>query len=744
MFTGSPFVEVTVELPVEKTFTYSIPEGLSRYVEVGKRLLVPFGKRVVTSYAIGLGDETPVKDTRAIIDVLDERPIFNEDTLPLYRWMSSYYHAPLGEVLRLTHPPEMNVKGYRYFSLTSAGLKAIQKGEAREVLKAIGRKGKGLSSLLKGFKGCSLYTTLTHLKKEGLIEEETRIRGRPRKGRGGINPFEDMVSHPSPEYQPTEDQAKAITTIMEGIKGNRFSPFLLYGITGSGKTLVYLKVVEEVLKLGRKAILLAPEIGLTPWLVRPIYSRLQKRVAIFHTGLSASERYHEWKRIIDGKVDVVVGTRSALFVPLKGLGLIIIDEEHDPSYKEETGVRYNARDVALMMGKLFKATVVLGSATPSVETFYNAGKGKITPLYLKKRVEDRPLPSVELVDMRGVNQLLSPSLTSILKEGIKNRRQAILFLNRRGFSTSLVCKECGFVFKCLNCSIPFVLHKRERVLRCHYCDLSTPTPDLCPRCKGYRVGQLGSGTERVEEEIKGLFPKARVTRMDRDTTRRKKARQEILNGVEREEVDILVGTQMVTKGHHFPGVTVVGVVSADTALNIPDFRSSERTFQLITQVAGRAGRGPVRGEVIIQTLNPEHYCLQRAITHDYIGFFEEELEKRRDAFYPPFCRLLNLRLEGNSERKVSEAAKRLKEIAIKALSDLKSQIPNPKSQILKILGPAPAFLYKLRGRYRWQVLVKGRDVKALHHLVGVVVAEFHKKRTSGVTLVVDVDPATTL
>lgn len=665
-------MEVAVELPVKKTFTYSIPEGLSPYVAVGKRLRVPFGKRVVTSYTIGLMDKTPVKDTRAIIDVLDERPIFNEDTLPLYRWMSSYYHAPLGEVLRLTHPPEMNVKDF--------------------------------------------------------------------KGRRKRNPFEDMPPHPSPDYQPTEDQAKAITTIIEGIRGNRFSPFLLYGVTGSGKTLVYLKVVEGVLNLGRKAILLAPEIGLTPWLVRPIYSRLKERVAIFHSGLSASERYHEWKRIMDGKVDVVVGTRSALFVPLNGLGLIIVDEEHDPSYKEETGVRYNARDVALMMGKLFKATVVLGSATPSVETFYNAGRGKITPLYLKKRVEERPLPLVELVDMRGVNKLLSPGLTSILKEGIKRQRQAILFLNRRGFSTSLVCKDCGFVFKCLNCSIPFVLHKRERVLRCHYCDLSTPTPDLCPRCKGYRVEQLGSGTERVEEEIRGLFPKVRVARMDRDTTRRKKSRQEILNGVEREEVDILVGTQMVTKGHHFPGVTVVGVVSADTALNIPDFRSSERTFQLITQVAGRAGRGSLPGEVIIQTLNPEHYCLQKAITHDYIGFFEEELERRRDAFYPPFCRLVNLSLEGNSEKRLHTAVKRLREIA---LARLGSKPHTPKSEI-KVLGPAPAFLYKLRGRYRWQMLVKGRDVKSLHHLVGVVVDEFHKRRTSGVTLVVDVDPVTTL
>ncbi|MBI5286155.1 MAG: primosomal protein N', partial [Deltaproteobacteria bacterium] len=539
-----PLVDVAVELPIEKTFTYAIPEGLSPRVEVGKRLLVPFGKRVVTSYALSFRDESPIKDAKPVIDVLDDNPLFDTQGLSLYRWLSSYYHAPLGEVLRLIHPPELNVKTHRYFHLTTSGKEVVQKGgrvKGLDVLRAIGEGGKGLSTL-KRLKGGHIYTILAYLKQKGFIEEEIKIQGGTKGKKVSVDSMGDIPSDFLLPHRPTDEQKKAIEVITEGVRSNRFSPFLLYGVTGSGKTFVYLKAVEEALNIGRKAILLVPEIALTTWLARPLLSRFQKRVAILHSGLSAGERYSQWRRIAFGEVDVVVGARSALFAPLKGLGLIIVDEEHDPSYKQEEGVRYNARDVALMMGRLFKLTVVLGSATPSIETFYNTRKGKITPLYLEKRVEDRPLPLMELVDMRGESHVLSHRLSTALRENMEKGRQSILFLNRRGFATSLICRDCGHGFMCFNCSIPLTFHKRARVLRCHYCDLTTPAPDICPRCRGYRVEQSGAGTERVEEEVKRLFPEARAIRMDRDTTRKRGAHQGILDAVGGGGVDILLGT----------------------------------------------------------------------------------------------------------------------------------------------------------------------------------------------------------
>jgi primosomal protein N' (replication factor Y) len=422
---------------------------------------------------------------------------------------------------------------------------------------------------------------------------------------------------------------------------------------------------------------------------------------------------------------------------LKGLGLIVVDEEHETSYKQEEGVRYNARDAALMLGKSLGITVVLGSATPSVETFYNTKLGKITPLYLRKRVRGLKLPPIEIFDMKGEKgKVISESLKHLIAESLKEGHQVLLFLNRRGFSSFLACRDCGHIPECLNCSVTLTMHKGTRVLKCHYCDLKVALPDKCPGCGGYNLVDPGIGTEKAEEEIRRDFPSSRVGRMDRDTTRKKGSSRRIIDAFEEGLIDILVGTQMVSKGHHFPGIALVGVLSGDTSLNIPDFRSSERTFQLIAQAGGRAGRGHAPSKVLIQTLNPGHFCFKKAADHDYEGFFAEELETRREADYPPFVRLCCMRVEGAKEEGVVRAAGALREIADRRLKRVKGGI--------SILGPAPALLKKLKGRYRWQLLIKGRDPKTLNGFLRELKKGFHERRFKAVSLTIDMDPMTTV
>ncbi|OGP31767.1 MAG: primosomal protein N' [Deltaproteobacteria bacterium GWC2_42_11] len=582
------------------------------------------------------------------------------------------------------------------------------------------------------------------------------------------NPFEPADKREI-SFEPNKEQSDAISLITAAVRKGKFSPFLLHGVTGSGKTFVYLNVIKEAVNGGKRVIILVPEISLTYGLIRYLTGIFPSKVAVVHSGLSEGERYDQWKKIRDGKVDIVIGARSAVFSPLKDIGLIVVDEEHDASYKQEDGVRYNARDLSVMLAKMLDAVVVLGSATPSVETFYNAQHGKITLISLEKRVEGRPMPYVELVDMRNLSSghesrghpaqrghgswrvpsvrghgervktqdsSISERLKSVLSDAFDKKEQAILFLNRRGFSNFIICRDCGHIFKCINCSVSMTFHKRENAMRCHYCDLSVPVPNLCPKCNGYNMKDIGVGTERLEEDVRRIFVKIRIARMDRDTTQKKRAHESILNAVESGMADVLVGTQMVTKGHDFPNVSVMGIISADTSMNIPDFRSSERTFQLITQAAGRAGRGDVKGRVIVQTFNPEHYCFRSVLNHDYISFFNEEIKIRKEAFYPPFCRLVNMRIEGNSEKKVVHAASVLRKIADKHLKPFKGDII--------LLGPVSAFLSVLRGKHRWHMLVKGSNVKSLHGFIKTISDEFRQNKITGIELIVDVDPQTTV
>lgn len=798
---------MAVEAPVEGTFTYSVPHELAGDVALGRRLLVPFGRRSLAGYCLGLTGKPGAFDVRPVTDVLDPVPLFDERMLGFYRWLSSYYFAPLGEVLSMIRPAGASVRTRRRIAITEAGRAALDGAEGleREILRAADR-GATLDGLARRMKGRPLYGTVGRLREQGLLVEETLLKtGASEKtarfvratgagaeeaegayfkrspvGRqvylhllergetslsdlaslyGGATRIvtrladkglveiterrvlRDPMSGLAPKalpHEPNPEQGSAIDAILEAFAKGAYSPFLLYGVTGSGKTLVYLKVLEEVVRAGRKAIFLAPEIALTPWPAAYLTERFPGRVALAHSGLSEGERYDEWRRIVEGKADIVVGARSALFSPLKDLGLIIVDEEHETSYKQEEGARYNARDAALALANHLGITVVLGSATPSVETFYNSKKGKLVPLVLKNRVMERRLPDVELADMRGrKSEVLGRELSGLLGRVLDEGNQALLFLNRRGFSSFLICRDCGHTARCVNCSVTLTAHKSSRLLQCHYCDLSTPIPDQCPSCAGTNLGTPGLGTEKVEEEVRALFPDAKVARMDRDTTRKKGSVKKILDAVEAREVGVLIGTQMVSKGHDFPGVTLVGVISGDTSLNIPDFRSAERTFQLITQAAGRAGRGDAPGRVIVQTLNPEHYCFTSAALHDYEAFFAEEIGLRRELAYPPFSRLCCLRVAGPTDEDTARAAGALHDMA-----EILLKRQGRSGLGITLLGPAPALLAKLKGRYRWNLLVKGRDVRTLHPLVAALKRGFEARKPSKISLSVDMDPLT--
>lgn len=530
----------------------------------------------------------------------------------------------------------------------------------------------------------------------------------------------------------TPDQEIAFHKIIEAVKRGRFLPFLLHGVTGSGKTEVYMRVIDEVIKKGKEAVVLVPEISLTPQLVKRFRGRFGKKVAVIHSALSDGERFDAWRMARRGNVKIIIGARSGIFAPFKNLGIIVVDEEHEPSYKQEEAPCYNARDLSLVLGKMTNSVVVLGSATPSVESYANSLREKFAYLSLPLRVEDRSLPDVEVVDMKEEGGVIfSKRLKEAIIENFEERRQTILFLNRRGFSTLIVCQACGNILTCPNCSISLTYHAKEDSIRCHYCGLSEQFLRSCRNC-GKNMISLGMGTQKVEEEIKRILPEARIARMDRDSISGKLKLLRLYEKLEKKEVDVLIGTQMVAKGHDLPGVTLVGVISADLSLGIPDFRAGERTFQLVTQVAGRAGRGEEPGTVIVQTYNPEHPSIRFAVEQDSKGFLNEELQLREELNYPPFSRLVNLRFQGSIESEAADVAKRAGDAARK----LKSNLP---IGTMGILGPSPSPIYKIRNQYRWQMLLKSSNVNTLHKFSKQLIS-FFSRNSGRVKVSVDVDP----
>lgn len=553
------------------------------------------------------------------------------------------------------------------------------------------------------------------------------------------DPFdgEDFGSETEPIL--THDQEKALSEIGESISKGGFRPFLLHGITGSGKTEVYLRAIQRVIEDGREAIVLVPEISLTPQLISRFKRRFKGGIAVLHSRLSPGERYDQWRQILKGEVSIVIGARSAIFAPFRRLGIIIVDEEHETSFKQEEKLKYNARDLAVMRAKMCGTLLILGSATPSMESFFNTTTKKFRHLGLPERVESRLLPTVDIVDMRLEkgdfrHRVFSSQLKEALLINAEKGLQSLLFLNRRGFANFILCQDCGWTSQCPNCSVTATLHTAKRVLQCHHCNFTTDVPAICPRCDGYNLHSLGIGTQRVEDEILRLIPSARIARMDRDTTTRKGAYRRIVQAMESRKIDVLIGTQMIVKGHDFPNITLVGVICADTVLNFPDFRASERTFQLLTQAAGRAGRGDQTGRVIIQTYTPDHYSIQRAKDHDFLNFYQQEIQYREELQYPPFSRLTNLRISGNSNDVTENFAKRLGMVGTQIREKRKVY-----GDHLQILGPCPAPLAKVKGRYRWQLLVKSDHTERLRRFVGELVEKMEKE-TVNVQLDVDVDP----
>jgi primosomal protein N' (replication factor Y) len=722
--------ELAVAAPLDKTLSYRVPDELRDQVCIGMRLRVPLGRRSVVGYLLGLSQDD-ASHLKPVQEVLDDEPLFSPDMAAFFRRAAAYYRHPLGEVIRTALPAGLS-GGSRDVSVVSeqvyrpvAGQDKPRGPRQREILQFLHGAGEATrAQVLARFPACQ--GSLQALVRQGFVGREQRERRR--------DPFAALAPPADRPVTLTGHQAEALAAVEGALASATFRPMLLHGVTGSGKTEVYLQAIERALAAGRQALVLVPEIALTPQLVSRFRARFadgRAALAVMHSGLSAGERYDAWRSVARGQIDIVIGARSAVFAPLEKLGIVIVDEEHEASYKQGDGFRYHARDLALLRAQMSGAVALLGSATPALTTFQRAREGKTDYLVLPERVLRRPLPEVEIVDLSEDRPegVLSARLQQALVDNLARKEQSLLLLNRRGFAPYLLCGDCGAALRCPHCDITLTYYLAKRELRCNYCDYRQDPPDQCPACRGSALQPEGAGTERLEQELRELLPEARVARMDRDTTGRKGAHQALVDAMERREIDILVGTQMVAKGLDFPGVTLVGVMQTDNLLNLPDFRAAERAFTLLTQVAGRAGRGERPGRVLVQTYAPDHFALACCLTHDYQAFADQELAMRQELGYPPFGFLVNCVLAGNDPERTGAAA-----------ADLTRRLAGPAARLgVEVLGPAPCPLSRLRGKSRFQILLKSSRRPALHHLLAHL-PDLRRGVPSGVGLAVDVDP----
>jgi primosomal protein N' (replication factor Y) (superfamily II helicase) len=751
------FARVVVPGPLREPLVYSIPCHSRERVVLGSRVLVPLQRRTVTGVVWEVLAQNPIEQAKPILEVLDDRPILNEQLIKLCGWISHYYLASLGEVLATMLPPNSRRESRRTVILNSDSVR-VDDGVSRKIIDELqlGRGKSTVKALARKLAGQNIDRVLARLESSGAIRIEERLAQQRTRTKDAFVPAM-AATHEAPiQFNLTAEQGAALGAIEKRIEAGGFETFLLHGVTGSGKTEVYLRAMERVRELRRRCLILIPEISLTPQLLDRLNARFPGLVGVLHSGLTDAERWSQWKRIACGRTDIVIGARSAVFAPVPDLGLIVVDEEHDPSYKQEEGVRYNARDVAIVRGRISSCPVVLGSATPALESYENCRQGRYRLVELTQRVEARPLPRIETVDLRrsyagshaGSSEdktatvgeskdfersLLSDPLAQAIEQNLERGLQTLIFLNRRGFANFLQCTSCGEVWRCPHCSVTLTLHLKQKLLTCHHCDYRRPTTETCPQCHNPTLTRVGAGTEQIEEVLRRLFPRARTARMDRDTTSQRGAQEQLIRRWEKAELDILVGTQMITKGHDVYGVTVVGALLADLSLNLPDFRAAERTFQLLSQVAGRSGRGEDPGLVLIQTFAPDHYAIDYLIRHDYQGFFNAEAAFRRALNYPPFSRLVALRLDGPKAEEVEKAAR---ELALK-LREIQTSDATYGVQI-EVLGPAAAPIEKLRNRYRWQLLLKGKQSSTLLDFARQVRRFVPRERH--VRLNIDVDP----
>ena len=732
---------------LDRTFDYNIPSEMEDKIHIGSRVLVKFGniKELKEGFVVNIKEksEFKVKD----ISKVEEKDFIDEPKVKLAEWMAKRYFCNVSECIKLMLPPgtgtnnlenrakEKTVRFIRLkkdsnqieFDISENKIKSDKQIRALRMLSKIGEiPSKELENIAE-----ISSAILKTLEKNGYIEFFDNTVER--------NPFIHKVVNETKNLQLTDEQKKAYMAVEDAIDDMMNSEFLLFGITGSGKTEVYIQLIEKVLNIGKTSIMLVPEISLTPQTVDRFIARFgAEKVAVLHSKLSVGERYDQWYKIKNGEAKIVIGARSAMFAPINDLGLVIIDEEHDGSYKSESSPRYNVKDVARYLAKEYSIPIVFGSATPDMDSFYKASKGDIELLELTKRANNASLPIVNIVDMRaelanGNRSSISMKLYELIKKNIQNQKQTILFLNRRGYSTFIMCRDCGYVAKCKNCNIALTYHSKENKLRCHYCGYETNPYNTCPDCKSKNIKYSGSGTQKLEEEINKIFPQAKTIRMDVDTVTKKNSHEDILNRFKNENIDILIGTQMVVKGHHFPNVTLVGVIFADGSLNIDDYRANERTFQILTQVAGRAGREKdVSGNVIIQTYNPDNLAIEYSKKQDYKLFYNTEIMIRKQLKYPPFCDIILIGFSSENENCVVESAKFMYKI-------LKNKIINEKLKII-LYKPVPAPIDKIKNKVRWRIIIKCKFDDEIIQSINKALKELESINLKNVKTTIDVNP----
>jgi primosomal protein N' (replication factor Y) len=813
---GGGFVEVALPVPLRRTFTYKLSNSMAGRVHTGSRVVVSFGKRMLTGYVLEVLENLPQESEieggkiKTVSEVLDEAPILTEEIIQLARWTADYYLSFIGEVLRASLPAGLSGKGQRQFSITSEGRNSLSgmllpRHDREQVLSYLEEAGSVSEKDLAKTFGPSTSKIIKTLSAENLINISHASVGagiKPKRRKvvrltrkvldgggekplnvpqqrvistlsiaGGELPYTDLLTEADVGGSPittlqkrglievdveevlrdpfldsdlpeitdfvlTDEQQTAFASIADALKEDEYRTFLLHGVTGSGKTEIYIRAMRETLERGRSALMLVPEIALTPMFSRRLRAVFGSNVAILHSSLSAGERYDEWRRIHRGDARIAIGTRSAVFAPLRDLGLVIVDEEHDGSYRQHESPFYHARDVAVIRANYASAVAVLGSATPALETFYNSKKGKYQYLHLSKRVAERKLAVAETIDMRSVFKQFgkdvpfSPQLLQAIEETHLSGEQSIILLNRRGYSQFVLCRTCGETIKCINCDITLTYHRREKKLICHYCNYQIEPPAKCPVCTSEYLYFVGEGTEKLEDVLRRRFPKLRMARVDRDTISKRRDMERILTDFSRGELDMLVGTQMIAKGHDFPNVTLVGVVSVDLGLGLPDFRAAERTFQLLTQVAGRAGRGDLEGRVLIQTYYPEHYALQHARKQDYLGFYDEEIRFREKMGYPPFFALASVLIRHTDLAIATENARKIR----RALDESNS------SKACRVLGPASASLARLKGEHRIQILVKSPSRRSLRETIDLALASAEQNGADLRNVFTEIDP----
>ncbi len=730
---------------LNKTFDYNIPEELEDLIFVGSKVIVPFGKgeSIVEAFVVKIKEETYTQFELKNIVKIEEN--LNDIYIELSRWMAKKYFTNVSDCIRLMLAPGVRNKNTEK-RIDSKTINVIYlKKEIEEIEfdinseKIKSKKQQKVLNFLKDNEGVTISdienildcsrSIVNTLIKNGYIEMvEQKVDRNPLFHRDVIENKKLVMNI---------EQQSALNNINESVEKQIYKKYLLHGITGSGKTEIYLQLIENILQLGKTAIMLVPEISLTPQILDRFIGRFGKeKIAILHSKLSIGERHDQWEKIRNGEIDIVIGARSAIFAPLENLGTIIIDEEHDNSYVSDSNPRYDAKEVAEYIAKKVKIPLVLGSATPDVKMYYQTENFSGTELLeLTRRANNASLPKFEIIDLKqelasGNRSMLSRELYSSIEENLKKKKQTILFLNRRGYSTFIMCRDCGHTLMCKNCNISMTYHNNSKKLKCHYCGREEINPKLCPECNSDKIRYFGTGTQKLEEEIKKQFPTATTIRMDIDTVTKKNSHEEILKSFETENIDILIGTQMVTKGHHFPNVTLVGVIAADSSLQVDDYRSTERTYQLLTQVAGRAGREKEQGKVIIQTYNPENYSIQTAKEQNYQKFYEIELELRKQLKYPPFCDIIVISLSDINEQRIRIQSQEIYEYLVKNLN---------KEQF-NVLRPMPSPIDKIQNKYRWRIIIKGRMTEEANTILNNYYNEIYQKNKMQTQIYITVNP----